>query len=82
MNKHTIRIVEVSVGPEGSPLFAESRTNIKIVDEAGGEFCEVSQCRDGVTGQEVAFDPEEWPVIRGAIDSIVADINKHAKLRK
>ena len=41
---YEIRTLCVLVVPQDQPTFSEYATEIKIVDEAAGEFLEVSQC--------------------------------------
>jgi len=54
------------VGVKGEQLFHCSVTEIEIMDEAAGEFVEVSQ-----EGGKLRFDPEEWPHVRAAINKMV-----------
>jgi hypothetical protein len=42
---------------------------IEIVDEGGGEYVEVSQSADG--HGKVSINPEEWTVLRKAIDDAI-----------
>ena len=53
------------VGVKGEQIFDESVTEIEIVDEAGGEFLEISQDE-----QKLRFDAEEWPHVRNAIEKM------------
>ena len=53
------------VGVKGEQIFDESVTEIEIVDEAGGEFLEISQDE-----QKLRFDKEEWPHVRNAIEKM------------
>jgi hypothetical protein len=53
------------VGVKGEQIFDESITEIEIVDEAGGEFLEISQDE-----QKLRFDKEEWPHVRNAIEKM------------
>jgi len=53
------------VGVKGEQIFDESITEIEIVDEAGGEFLEISQDE-----QKLRFDAEEWPHVRDAIEKM------------
>ena len=60
------RITQLVVCPQGEPLFSEMATAIKITDEAGGEFVEVSQNGPGLG--KIWINPEEWPALRAAIN--------------
>jgi hypothetical protein len=53
------------VGVKGEQIFDDSVTEIEIVDEAAGEFLEISQ--DDV---KLRFDAEEWPHVRDAIEKM------------
>jgi hypothetical protein len=63
------RPIKWSVVPDGSPLFAESATEIEIVDEAAGEFVEISQSMEGYG--KIGIEPSDWPTLRAAIDAAV-----------
>ena len=71
MNYET-RTVKVSVVPKGEPIFHNGVTSIEIVDEASGEFLEVSQCNDSNNGK-IFIDPYEWPTLRAAIDKMIKE---------
>ena len=60
--------------PEGEPIFSEMATTVEIVDEAGGEFLEVRQQCGKMTKADlmISINPEEWPMLRAAIDVMVA----------
>ena len=62
------KIITVMVKPIDAPIFDERGTIITIVDEAAGEFLEITQNTDEKT---VRIDREEWPMIRAAIDKMV-----------
>jgi len=64
------RITKITVLPKGEPIFHEGATEIKIVDDAGGEYLEVSQCSDANEGK-ILIDPLEWPVLKKAIDKMI-----------
>ena len=59
------RTTKIIVGVKGEPIFDDSVTEIKIIDEAGGEFLEVSQ--DNV---KLRFDKDEWVHVRAAINKM------------
>jgi hypothetical protein len=64
MNYET-RTTKMIVGIKGQQIFDDSVTEIEIVDEADGEFLEISQ-----EGSKLRFDPEEWPHVRAAIEKM------------
>ena len=53
------------VGVKGEQIFDDSVTEIEIVDEAAGEFLEVSQ-----EGGKLRFDADEWVHVRDAIEKM------------
>ena len=53
------------VGVKNQQIFDDSVTEIEIVDEAAGEFLEVSQ-----EGGKLRFDFEEWPHVRDAVEKM------------
>ena len=65
------RPIKWIVLPEGEPIFSERATTIEIDDEAGGEFIRVRQCPDGEPEAVININPEEWPLIRSAINRAV-----------
>ena len=64
------RTLSILVVPKDQPTFSEYATEIKIVDEAAGEFLEVSQTGRTDLGK-IAINPEEWPTLRDAIDQMI-----------
>lgn len=70
------RVTAMMVCKKGEPLFGDYVTRVEIVDEAAGEFVEVSQeGREG--GGKIAIAAVEWPVLRGAIDQLLNDCRDH-----
>ena len=67
---YEIRTVGLLVVPKEQAIFSEYATEIKIVDEAAGEFLEVSQCGRTDLGK-IAISPQEWPTLRDAIDRMI-----------
>ena len=67
------RITQLTVAPAGADLYDDRSTHIEIDDEGGGEFIKVVQpCGSA----DIRIDPEEWPVIRAAIDKMIKGCNK------
>lgn len=69
------RTTKLTVLFKGESLFHESATEVEIVDEAGGEYLEVSQCSDSYEGK-IAIDPYEWPALKAAIDKMIKECRK------
>jgi hypothetical protein len=66
---YKIRKTQWHVVPAGMALCDKFVTRVEVVDEADGEFVEVSQ-EDG----KLRFDPEEWSVVQEAIARAFASI--------
>ena len=64
------RVTAVTVCKTGEPIYSDYATRVEIVDEAAGEFVEVSQA--GREGGKIAIAPSEWPELRAAIDDLLA----------
>ena len=60
-------VVGVVVMENGGNLFDESATTVRLVDEGAGRFVELKSFH-GI----VAIDPEEWPVLKDAIEKMIA----------
>lgn len=76
----TERTVAVVVAPKGDHLFSEMSTRIEIVDEAAGEFLQVSQKTGRPDGERmILVDPDEWPALRQAIDKMIGECRSEEK---
>ena len=71
-DKHFTRPVAWVVKPIGEPIFSEMSTRVEIVDEAGGEFIEVTDGRLS----KIQINPEEWPELKQAIETAICWCNK------
>lgn len=65
---HETRVTRLHVVRTGEPIFDESATSVEIIDEAAGEFVELSQ-----ESGRIRIDPGEWPTLRKAIDRMVRE---------
>lgn len=75
MKPMTKRLTRLTVLPEEDPIFSEMATHITIEDEACGEYVRVTQYGDKAKC-EININPEEWPILRDAIDSMIAECRK------
>lgn len=66
-----IRTTQLTVTPDTT--FNENAYVVEIDDEATGEYVTVSELR---TGQKVAINPEDWPMLREAIDKLIQECAK------
>ena len=77
MSDYEVRTVALVVNRKGCEIFDEHATRVEIVDEAGGEFVEVRQNASTTSGL-IGITPEEWPMLREAIDRMVAECREEA----
>lgn len=70
-DKLEVRATSLTVAPVGAALFDERAVEVRIVDEAGGEFVEVEQRALHLRPGMIQVDPSEWPTLRKAIDRMV-----------
>jgi len=57
--------------PKDEATYSELATTITITDYAAGEFIVVAQDNDDYG--KVAINPEEWPMLRAAINRMVKE---------
>jgi len=74
MSEYKTRVTRLTVLPEGEPIFSEKATHVEIDDEAGGEFVKVSQIFDHAKPGEIGLEPDNWPAIRDAIETLMKDL--------
>lgn len=72
MIEYETRVTTLIVLPEDDKTFSEFATEVRIVDEAAGEFVEVSQDGRPDLGK-IAICPDEWPTLRAAIDQMISE---------
>lgn len=67
------RIIQITLVPQGQPIFSEQAFVIQIEDDAGGEYisvkCYDEQCEHG----QLRIDPSEWEYIKAAVDKMVKE---------
>jgi hypothetical protein len=68
------RCTQITLLPEGQPIFSEEAFVIQIEDEAGGEYLSIQSNQDHLKGGEIRIGKNEWPSLRDAIDSMVAGL--------
>ena len=68
--KYQSRTTSITIIPIGEPLYSEQATEVKIMDESGGEYVEVIQSGRTDIGN-IAISPEEWPMLKKAIDQLI-----------
>lgn len=65
------RVTQITVVPEGEPIFAECGYTINIVDEAAGEFLEIEDHATDNGYGKIGLNVEDWPALRRAINKMV-----------
>lgn len=70
------RTIKLTILPKGEPLYHESATEVEIVDEAAGEFLEVSQNSEPFSSK-IKIDIYEWPALKAAIDKMIKECRSH-----
>lgn len=69
----TERMTQLTLAPEGEPIFSEQAFVIQIEDDAGGEYLSVQSNDEQCTNGQIRLSPEEWPALRDAIDRMVKE---------
>ena len=70
---HELRVLSVVVKPKGEPTYSERATFIEVEDSGAGEYVKVWQNDSHLSlAKSIAIDPDEWPMIRDAIDSMLS----------
>ena len=67
------RITQITIVPEGEPIYSEGATRIEIDDDGGGELVVVSQDKG-----KIMIDPDEWRPLCEAINKMISE----CKVRK
>ena len=65
------RTTQLTVAPEGEPIFSERAYTVSIDDEAAGEFVVVHALDEA--GGKIAIDPADWDELRSAIDHMIKE---------
>jgi hypothetical protein len=69
-DRYTVRITAIQIAPHNEPIHSEMATTISIDDECSGEFVRIEQST--LSKGSVRLDPNEWPVVRDAINWMAA----------
>lgn len=67
------RITQITLAPDGKPIFSESAFVVQIEDDACGEFLSVKCHDDQCAAGQLRLDPQEWPALRDAIERMVKE---------
>ena len=67
------RTTQLTIAPEGEPIFSERAFTVTIDDEAGGEFVLVRSNVEVLPTGTISIDPSEWPALREAIDRLIGE---------
>lgn len=66
------RTLSLIVKPKGEPVSSEGATTVTLAEDGEGPFVEVAQHR-ARGSMTIQIDVSEWPQLRAAIDSMVAE---------
>jgi hypothetical protein len=81
MTNYIKRNTRITLCRENDRLFSPGITHIEITDEAAGEFIIVRQQLE--TDQNtIAIDPEEWPHLRDAIETMIEKLKNNDEINK
>lgn len=69
MEEYETRVTQLTVVPDGEPIFSEMAYVVEIEDEAGGEYVTVESQADAYG--KIAIAPQEWPALRAAIEKML-----------
>ena len=71
MNNFTKLTTEVTIKPTAAGIYDDKATTIALHDDGDGNmFICISQKED----ESVAIDPEEWPLVRDAIEQLLGQL--------
>jgi hypothetical protein len=62
---------QLTVMPEGEPIYSPRATTITIEDEAAGEYVKIEQRPDDKEAGAIYISPEDWPELRDAINQMI-----------
>jgi hypothetical protein len=62
---------QLTVLPEGEPIYSPKATVITIEDEAAGEYVKIEQRPDDREAGAIYINPDEWPELRDAINQMI-----------
>ena len=65
------RVTQITLVPDGHPIFSDGAYRVGIEDHANGEFVVLTD-QAGDNGQ-IAIEPGEWPALRETIDRMVGE---------
>ena len=64
-----LRVTQITIVPEGEPIFSEYGHTVRIEDEAAGEFVVIEDHHDEYG--KIAININDWPALRRAINRMV-----------
>ena len=71
--KYQLRTTRLTLAQVGEAIFSEMATQVEIDDEGGGEYVMVRQQNEALENGEIAIDPDEWPMLKEAIEQMLAN---------
>ena len=72
-SRYASRVTQYTVAPIGHEIFDRDATRIEIEDEGSGEYIVLTRVAEDLDIR-LPIDPDEWPLIREAIDHLIRDL--------
>lgn len=72
---YAVEVLSLIVKPVEAPVYSDLATVVAITDESGGPFVEITQ--PSIGEGSIRIDPEEWPAIKQAVDSLMDQLHWH-----
>ena len=67
------RTTQLTVAPDGQPIYSEQAFTVTIDDEAGGEFVLIRSNLETLPSGTISVSPDEWPALREAIERMISE---------
>ena len=61
------QVTQITIAPDGEPLFSENAFTVSIIDEGAGGFLRIVSVNDGDT---LNLDVHEWVALRKAVNKM------------
>ena len=72
-----LRTTKVTLVPKGEPMFNDQSISISIIDEAAGEFLELTGISSSDEEMKFQIDTTEWPDLKKAIDMMIKECRSY-----
>jgi len=65
------RVTAITIIPEGNELSDGDLTEVRLVDDGGGEYLEIEQVPTGGSPAVIRVNPDEWIHLRAAVNRLL-----------